>query len=65
MVNGEVTVISFGREPWSRLGFFRLWVRIPAPYTRWTFIILFVAKIIMFVGKRPKIKEKEAGVQQY
>ena len=44
LVNGEVTVISFGREPWSRLGFFRLWVRIPAPYTRWTFVILFVAK---------------------
>ena len=46
-------VVFIGREPWSsdyrwRLMFWRSWVRIPAPYTRWTF--------------RPKINKKEDGV---
>ena len=38
----------------------RSWVRIPAPYTGWTFGHLFVVKIVCL--KRPKINEKEAGV---
>ena len=33
----------------------------PPPYTEWTLITLFVAKIVIFVVKRPKINEKEAG----
>ena len=42
-----------GREPWSsgkgkRLTFQRSWVRIPAPYTGWTFFPhIFVVKIVM------------------
>ena len=39
------------------------WVRIPAPYTGWTFghfAHLFVVKTVCL--KRPKINEKEAGV---
>ena len=58
----------FGREPWSsgygrRHTFQRLWVRIPAPdtdrldiFSHW-----FVVKNVLFVYKRPKINEKEAG----
>ena len=38
----ELKNIKVGREPWSssygkRLMFQRSWVRIPAPYTEWTF----------------------------
>ena len=43
----------FGLEPWFsgygwRLMFWRSWVRIPSPYTRWTF---FVVTIVLFVKK--------------
>ena len=58
----------FGRVPWSsgygrRLMFQRPWVWIPAPDTGWTwhFSHSFVVKIVLFVWKRPKINEKEAG----
>ena len=57
----------FGREPWSsgygrRLMLLRSWVRIPVPYTGSTFLTLICCKIVlMFVWKRPKINEKEAG----
>ena len=37
---------------WRRLLFQRSWVRIPAPYTGWTFFNLyFFVKIVMFVWK--------------
>ena len=54
-----------GREPWSsgkgkRLTFRRSWVRIPAPYTGWTFFTY--CKNCNVCLKRPKINEKEAGV---
>ena len=55
-------------EPWSsgygrRLTFQRSWVWIPAPDTGWIwhFSHWFVVEIILFVWKRPKINEKEAG----
>ena len=52
---------------WKRLTFRRSWVRILAPYTGWTFFPhIFVVKIVMmFVWKRPKINEKEAGVSPF
>ena len=59
---------GFGREPWSsgygkRLTFRRLWVRIPAPYTGWTFFTYICCKGCNDVCLRgPKINEKEAGV---
>ena len=59
---------SFGRKPWSsgygrRLIFWRLWVWIPAPYSGWTFFTFIWCKIVlMFVWKRPKINEKDAGM---
>ena len=59
---------SKGREPWSsgfgkRLTFQRLWVRIPAPYTGWTFFTYICCKNCNDVClKRPKINEKEARV---
>ena len=41
--------------------FQRSWVRIPAPYTGWTFFShVFVVKIVMFVRKDEN-KRKEAG----
>ena len=60
------------REPWSsgygrRLRFQRLWVRILAPFTGWTwhFFTLICCKNCNDVCfKRPKINEKEAGVGQ-
>ena len=43
--------------------FRRWWVRIPAPYTGWTFFSnIFVVKMCNVCLKRPKINEKEAGV---
>ena len=57
-----------GREPWSsgygmRLIFQRLWVRILAPYTGWTFFTHNCSKNCNDVCmKRPKINEKEARV---
>ena len=53
------------QEPWpsckgKRLAFRRLWVRIPAPYTGWTFFTY--CKNCNVCLKRPKINEKEAGV---
>ena len=51
--------INLGLEPWSsgygrRLMFWRSWVRIPAPYTGWTFFTLICWKIVlMFAWKRP------------
>ena len=51
-----------GRAPWSsgygrRLRFQRLWVRIPSPYTGWTwhFSHLFVVKIVLGVPMSPWI----------
>ena len=58
---------AIGWEPWSsgygrRLTFWRSWVRIPVPYTGWTFFPFIHCKtVFMFVWKRPKINEKEAG----
>ena len=54
-----------GWEPWSsgyrrRLIIRRLRVRIPAPDTRWTFLILIYCKICIVCLKRPKINKKEA-----
>ena len=55
-----------GREPWSsgyarRLTCQRSWVRIPALDSGWTWhFYTFVAKIVLFVWKKPKINEKEA-----
>ena len=40
--------------------FKKLWVRIQAPYSGWTFSHRFVVKIVVCL-KRPKINEKEAG----
>ena len=40
--------------------FQRSWVRIPAPYTGWTFFTY--CKNCNVCLKRPKINEKEAGV---
>ena len=60
-----------GWEPWSsdygrRLTFWRLWVWIPVPYTGWTFFHINCCKIVlMFVWKRPKINEKEAGLAHF
>ena len=60
--------ISIWQEPWSsgygwRLMFERLWVRILAPYTGWTFFTLICCKnCINICLKRPKINEKEVGV---
>ena len=58
-----------GRDPWScgygrRLMFWRLWVRIPAPYTGWTlhFFTLTCCKNCIACLKRLKINEKEAGI---
>ena len=50
------TFVYLRREPWSsgygwRHMFCRPWVQIPAPYTGWTFLHLFVVKIVMFVWK--------------
>ena len=57
----------FGQEPWSsgygkRLTFQRSWVRIPAPYTGWTFFTYICCKNCNVCLKRPKNKQKEAGV---
>ena len=54
------------REPWSsgyrgQLMFERLWVRIPAPYTGWTFghfFPLICCKICIDCLNRPKINKK-------
>ena len=59
-----------GREPWSSgngwwLMFWRSWVQISAPYTRWSFrhfLTLICCKNCIVCLKRPKINEKEAGV---
>ena len=64
----QLNIYQWGREPWSsdygrRLTFQRSWVRIPAPYTGWTFFHIYLLyKFVMFVWKRPKINEKEVGV---
>ena len=42
--------------------FQRSWVRIPAPYTGWTFFTYYCCKNFNVCLKRPKISEKEAGV---
>ena len=62
--NNMITWV-WGREPWSsgygkRLTFQRSWVRIPAPYTGWTFFTY--CKNCNVCLKRPKINKKEAGV---
>ena len=60
-------ILSVGQKPWTSgcgmtLTIWRLWVRTPAPYTGWTFFTLICSKIdVMFVWKRSKINEKEAG----
>ena len=43
--------------------FKKLWVRIQAPYSGWTFSHRFVVKIVVCL-KRPKINEKEAGFKK-
>ena len=42
--------------------FRRSWVRIPAPYTGWTFFTYNCCKNCNVCLKRPKINEREAGV---
>ena len=59
--------LPVGREPWSsgygrRLMFQRLWVRIPALYTGWTFFRICICCKICYVFDKTKINEKEAGV---
>ena len=54
-------IVLSGREPWSsgygkRLTFWRLWVRILAPYTGWTFLY---KKYIIKKKRKNKIKEKK------
>ena len=62
-----ITVKHVGRDAWSSgygrwLTFWRSWVRIPVLHTGWAFFTLICCKIVfMFVWKRPKINEKEAG----
>ena len=60
---------NYGREPWSSgygLMFWKFWVRIPVPYTGWTFFTLICCKIVlMFVLKRRKLNEKEAGLAHF
>ena len=51
--NGLVVMIIF-MTCMSMVMFQRLWVRIPSPYTGWTFFTLFVVKIVMFVDERRK-----------
>ena len=66
-------IFKLGLEPWSsgygwRLKFKRPWVRIPAPYTGWTFghfLTLICCKNSIVCLKRPKINEKEAGVDPF
>ena len=56
--------MNLGWEPWSsgyrkKLTFQRSWVRIPAPYTGWTFFTFICCKNCNDVClKRPKINEK-------
>ena len=46
--------------------FVRSWVKIPAPYTKWTFFTLICCKNCTDVClKRPKINEKEAGLAHF
>ena len=54
------------RESWSsgygrRFMYRRLWVRIPALHTGWTFSHLFGVKIVMFLCRKDGNKQKEAG----
>ena len=49
-----------GRYGLRRLMSWRSWVRIPAPYTGWTFFTFICCKIVMFVWKDEN-KQKEAG----
>ena len=56
LVGTHKLIIFIGWEPWSsgygrRLIFQRSWVWIPALYTGWTFSLLFVIKIVMFLWK--------------
>ena len=44
--------------------FRRLWVRIPGPYSGWTFSHLLVIKFVVFVWKDAK-NEKEARVSHF
>ena len=66
-----LTFVTIGREPWSsdygrRLTFWRSWVRIPVPYTGWTFFTLICCKVgLMFVWKRPKLNEKDADMAHF
>ena len=62
---GKEVLPTYGREPWSsgcgtRPMSWRSWVRIPAPYTGWTFFTFICCKIVMFVWKDEN-KQKEAG----
>ena len=50
-----------GRVPWCsgcgrRLVIWRLWVRIPAPYTGWTFFHICVLRFFYWFLKRPKLQ---------
>ena len=68
-IENRFNVNLHGREPWSsgygrRLTYRRSWVRIPVPYTGWTwyFFTLICCKNCIVCLKRPKINEKEAGI---
>ena len=41
------------------------WVRIPAPYTGWTFFTSICCKKINVCLKRPKINEKRPGLAHF
>ena len=63
----DLKLLQSGQEPWSsgygkRLTFQRLWVRILAQYTGWTFFTYYCCTNCNFCLKRPKINEKEAGL---
>ena len=52
---------SFGRAPWSsgygrRPMFWRLWIRIPVPYTGWTFFTYIFCKVVMMFAWKYKNK---------
>ena len=64
--NTHKRFVRLGREPWSsgygrRLMYRRSWVRIPAPYTGWTFFTIICCKYYIVHLKRSKINEEEAG----
>ena len=62
----EKEVVWRRGEPWSsddgmRLMFRRPWVRIPAPYTGWTFFTFIYSKVCNVRLEKAENKQKEAG----